>query len=100
MSKHPARKAPPKSGEARLGFRLPLQKKELIERAAEIQGRKVTDFCVAALERAAEEAVAKHDALAFSERDRIALFDALANPPRLAADMRNAIRDAGRMKRG
>ena len=37
----------------RLGFRLDEQTKELIERAAHLERRKLTDFCVAALTDAA-----------------------------------------------
>ena len=37
----------------RLGFRLDEQTKDLIERAAHLESRKLTDFCVAALTDAA-----------------------------------------------
>jgi uncharacterized protein (DUF1778 family) len=65
----------------RLGFRLDAQTKELIERAAQLERRKVTDFCVTALAEAARRTIAEHEALVLSERDRRAFFDALVKPP-------------------
>ncbi len=65
----------------RLGFRLDEQTKELIERAARLQRRKLTDFCVTALAEAARRTIAEHETLQLSERDRQAFFDALINPP-------------------
>jgi uncharacterized protein (DUF1778 family) len=66
----------------RLGFRLDEQTKSLIERAAHLERRKVTDFCVTALTDAARRTIAEHETLRLSERDRQAFFDALVNPPR------------------
>ena len=65
----------------RLGFRVDRETKALIERAADLEHRKVTDFCLAALMEAARQTIAKHEMLVFSERDRAAFFDALVNPP-------------------
>ena len=65
----------------RLGFRVDESAKALIERAAGLQGRKVTDFCVAALTDAARRTVAEHEALVLSDRDRAVFFDALVHPP-------------------
>jgi len=65
----------------RLGFRLDEQTKELIERAAHLERRKLTDFCVTALTDAARRTIAEHETLSLSERDRQAFFDALINPP-------------------
>jgi uncharacterized protein (DUF1778 family) len=74
------REAPARAG--RLGFRLDEQTKELIERAAHLERRKLTDFCVTALTDAARQTIAEHETLRFSERDRQAFFDALVNPPK------------------
>jgi uncharacterized protein (DUF1778 family) len=65
----------------RLGFRVDEQTKALIERAAQLERRKVTDFCTAALTEAARRTIAEHETLVLSEQDRIAFFDALVNPP-------------------
>ncbi len=65
----------------RLGFRVDKRTKELIERAAHLERRKLTDFCVTALTDAARRTIAEHDTLSLSERDRQAFFDTLINPP-------------------
>jgi uncharacterized protein (DUF1778 family) len=70
------------TGAERLGFRLDEETKELIERAAHLERRKLTDFCVTALADAARRTIAEHETLMLSERDRQVFFDALINPPR------------------
>jgi uncharacterized protein (DUF1778 family) len=65
----------------RLGFRVDEATKALIERAAQLEHRKVTDFCMTALTEAAQRTIAEHETLALSERDRAVFFDALINPP-------------------
>ena len=64
----------------RLGFRVDEPTKALIERAAQLERRKVTDFCMTALTDAARRTIAEHETLVLSDRDR-AVFEALINPP-------------------
>lgn len=71
---------PPQRGE-RLGFRIDEETKGLIERAARLERRKVTDFCLTALTDAARRSIAAHEVLTLSDADRDAFFDALVNPP-------------------
>jgi len=66
----------------RLGFRLDRETKDLIEHAAHLERRKLTDFCVTALAGAARRTIAEHETLTLSERDRQAFFAALINPPK------------------
>ena len=65
----------------RLGFRVDEETKSMIERAAHLERRRLTDFCLTALTEAARRAIAEHETLALSPRDRDAFFDALVNPP-------------------
>src|SRR5438477_6673628 len=65
----------------RLGFRIDQETKDLIERAAYLSRRKVSDFCVTALTDTARRTIAAHETLVLSDRDRKAFFDALINPP-------------------
>lgn len=65
----------------RLGFRMDEATKMLIERAAHLESRKVTDFCVATLVEAARRTIAAHETLTLSENDRRAFFEVLMNPP-------------------
>jgi uncharacterized protein (DUF1778 family) len=67
--------------EERLGFRVDQETKTLIERAAQLEHRKLTDFCMTALTEAARRTIAEHETLVLSERDRAVFFDALINPP-------------------
>jgi uncharacterized protein (DUF1778 family) len=65
----------------RLGFRVDEPTKALIERAAQLERRKMTDFCMTALADAARRTISEHETLVLSERDRAVFFDALVNPP-------------------
>ena len=65
----------------RLGFRVDKPTKALIERAARLERRKVTDFCMTALTEAARRTIAAHDTLVLSDRDRAVFFEALISPP-------------------
>jgi len=67
--------------EERLGFRVDAPTKALIERAAQLERRKLTDFCMTALTEAARRTIAEHETLVLSERDRAVFFVALVNPP-------------------
>jgi uncharacterized protein (DUF1778 family) len=65
----------------RLGFRVDQPTKALIERAARLERRKMTDFCTTALTEAARRTIAEHDTIVLSERDRAVFFETLVNPP-------------------
>ena len=67
--------------EARLGIRVDGQTKQLVARAAELEHRSLTDFCLTALTEAARRTIAEHDTLMLSERDQHIFFDALIHPP-------------------
>ena len=73
-----------------LGFRVDEPTKALIERAAQIQRRKLTDFCMTALTEAAQRTISESETLELSERDRAVFFDALVNPPAPNARLQRA----------
>jgi uncharacterized protein (DUF1778 family) len=75
----------------RLGFRLDEHTKELIERAAHLERRKLTDFCLSALTDAARRTITEHETLALSESDRKAFFDVLINPPAVSERLKRAL---------
>ncbi len=77
----------------RLGFRIDEETKDLIERAAYLSRRKVSDFCVTALADTARRTIAEHETLALSDRDREAFFDALINPPEPSERLKHALAD-------
>ena len=77
----PATKQDRRLREERLGFRVDEPTKALIERAAQLERRKLTDFCMTALTEAARRTITEHETLVLSERDRAVFFDTLVNPP-------------------
>ncbi|MEX2469284.1 MAG: DUF1778 domain-containing protein [Pseudohongiellaceae bacterium] len=75
----------------RLGFRLDEETKDLIEQAAHLSRRKVSDFCVTALTDAARRTIAEHETLVLSDRDRKAFFDALIQVPEPSERLKRAL---------
>jgi uncharacterized protein (DUF1778 family) len=78
----------------RLGFRVDAETKQLVERAAALERRSLTDFCLSALTEATHATILRHQSLVLSERDRAAFFDALVHPPKPNARLRRAFRSA------
>ncbi|MGH6836548.1 MAG: DUF1778 domain-containing protein [Methylocella sp.] len=76
--------------EERLGFRVDEPTKALIDRAAQLERRKLTDFCLTALTDAARRTIAEHETLLLSNQDRAAFFDALVNPPAASERLQRA----------
>jgi uncharacterized protein (DUF1778 family) len=93
------RKREAASREERLGFRLDRQTKGLIERAAQLEGRKVTEFCVTALAETARRTIEQHETLVLSEADRKVFFDTLMTPPRANERLERAFEVARRRVR-
>jgi uncharacterized protein (DUF1778 family) len=75
----------------RLGFRLDMETKDLIERAAYLSRRKVSDFCVTALTETARRTISEHETLSLSDADREMFFEALIDPPKPSARLARAI---------
>ena len=53
----------------------------LVRRAAELQGRSVSDFVVSAAERAAREAIEREQVVRLSAEDQTRFVEALLSPP-------------------
>ncbi len=81
----------PRNRDERLGFRLDEESKDLIEQAASLSRRKVSDFCVTALLDTARRVIAEHETLALSARDRKAFFDTLMHPPEPSKRLQRAL---------
>lgn len=62
----------------------------VLKRAAEIQGRSLSDFVVAAAQEAAEKAIAETQIIRLSVEDQRLLAEALLNPPEPAPALRRA----------
>lgn len=69
-----------RSKDGRLSARVTSETKALFVRAAEIQGRSVTDFMVQSTVEAAQRVIREYEYLDLSQRDRVAFVEAVLNP--------------------
>jgi uncharacterized protein (DUF1778 family) len=76
----------------RLEARVTAQQKILIEHAAALQGRTVTDFVLTSVQEAARRAIEDHQRLDLSVRDSRAFVDALLNPRPVNDRLRATVR--------
>jgi uncharacterized protein (DUF1778 family) len=76
----------------RLEARVTAEQKNLIERAAALQGRSVTDFVLTSVQDAARRAIEEHHQLSLSVRDSEAFVDALLNPKPVNDRLRDTVR--------
>jgi uncharacterized protein (DUF1778 family) len=77
---------------ARLEARITPDLQTLLKRAAELEGRTVTDFVIAAAQEAAERRVEQAHVIRLSLEDQRAFADAILNPPEPTAALRRAFR--------
>lgn len=75
---------------ARLEARLPAEIHALLKRAAEIQGRSLTDFVVTAARDAACRAIEEAEILRLSVEDQRQIAEAILSPPDPAPALRRA----------
>lgn len=76
---------------ARLEARISPAIYSLVQRAAELQGRSVSDFVVSAAQRAAETTIAKRELIELSRADQEQFAAALLKPAPLAPALRRAM---------
>jgi len=77
---------------ARLEARLPTDVHALLKRAAEIEGRTLTDFVVTAARDAAVRTLEETEIVRLSVQDQELIADAILNPPPPAEALRRASR--------
>ena len=76
---------------ARLEARLPVDVHALLKRAAEIEGRTLTDFVVAAASAAARKVIEDTEIIKLSVEDQERFAEALINRPPLTPAMQRAV---------
>lgn len=76
----------------RLETRVTVDQKNLIEHAAALQGRTVTDFVLTSLQDAARRAIEDHQRLDLSVRDSKAFVDALISPQPVNDRLRETVK--------
>jgi len=75
---------------ARLEARIHPELRALIQRAADLEGRKVTEFVTAALQTAAQRAIAESQVLRLAAADQLRFARALIAPPAPAPALKRA----------
>ncbi len=66
---------------ARLEARISPDTKALLQKAADLEGRTLTDFVIASVQREAYRVIEQHQRLKLNIEDSEAFADALINPP-------------------
>jgi uncharacterized protein (DUF1778 family) len=75
-----SRKTTAKARDERLEARIPRNQKALFERAAELQGRTLTDFVIASVHEAPVRVIKEMQTIRLNARDSRAFAEALLNP--------------------
>ena len=82
---------PAQSKPERLEARVTHEQKKLIERAAELEGRSLTDFLVTSAQAAARQVIHEREILQLTSRERELFVNAILNPPEPNEKLRNAM---------
>lgn len=75
---------------ARLEARISIDLHSMIKRAAELQGRTMTDFIVSAVQDAAQQAIERAEVVGLSLADQECFAQALLSPPKQAPALERA----------
>jgi uncharacterized protein (DUF1778 family) len=75
---------------ARLEVRISPEIKALIQKAADLEGRSLTDFVVATVQAAACKVIEQHQILKLSVEDSEAFVNAILNPPKPNNSLKSA----------
>ena len=78
------------SSTARLEARISPDLHAMLKRVAELQGRTMTDFVVAALQEAAQRALEKSEVIRLSLADQECFAQALISPPQPSQELKRA----------
>ncbi len=79
--------------QARLEARVPPEVHSLLKRAAEIEGRTLTDFVVSAASAAARRTIEDVEIIRLSQEGQKAFVEALLDPPQPAPAMERAFKN-------
>ncbi|MDO4232793.1 MAG: DUF1778 domain-containing protein [Lautropia sp.] len=81
---------PAASNTARLEARISADLHALLKRAADLQGRSMTDFVVTSVQAAAQRAIEEAEVVRLSMKDQACFADALVSPPEPAPALERA----------
>lgn len=75
---------------SRLEARITTDLHALLKRAAEVQGRTMTDFVISAVQDAAQRAIEQSDVMRLSLSDQMCFAEALLSPPKASPALERA----------
>ena len=84
------RKGRPKRASARIDARLTPEQKAVIQHAADLQSRSISDFVVDTAYAAAERTIREHEIITLSAQESVRFAEALLNPPTPSERLRAA----------
>ena len=79
-----------KSRGARLEARISAEQKTVLQRAAALSGRTLSEFIVASAQEAASRIIQEHETISLNRAEQIAFVSTLLNPPAPNARLRRA----------
>lgn len=80
-----------KQDKFRIDIRLPLEQKQLFEKAATLGGyRNLTDFVIVTVQKKAKEIIEENERIIASHKDQEIFFHSLINPPKPNNDLLSA----------
>jgi len=82
---------------ARLEARISTDLHAMLKRAAEIQGRTMTDFVIAAVHEAARSTLEEADVIRLSLADQASFASALISPPKPNAALKHAFKNRSKL---
>lgn len=81
---------PDTTRDARLEARVSAAQKNLLQQAAALSGRTLSEFVVASAQDAARRVLAEHESIRLSREEQLAFVEALLNPPEPNARLKRA----------
>ena len=85
--------ATPRARSERFDARLSADDKQLLDRAAELTGRTLTEFVVSSAREAAQRTIERYEVMVLTDpRDQAAFVNALLNPPAPGRRLQQAVR--------
>lgn len=100
MPANTRRKPSPRKRGERLEARITAAQKALIQRAADLQGRTLTDFVIASVQEAARRAIEEMEIIRLNAAESRAFAEALLTPPKPNRALREAAKRYRALVRG
>lgn len=76
---------------SRFNIRMPQEVRTLIDQAAALEGRTMSDFVLASAVEKARETIESHQRIVLSQRDSMIFAEAMRNPPKANDRLRAAV---------